>query len=174
MSAQSLYQFCQFLFPSLKEQTITTKNAVSFGEFFDWLNLNATYIQEFHTNDPHEHGFEFNEIFMEKEIPYHDLILQLQYKIDVFQRKYPHYQSSLVQQDILRLMIMQTDGFLAQYGLDLLLFQHVSQHGSHYFWLCFPNITDEQRKQFCQQLKGSFCQSRPIQLLDPKILALFV
>lgn len=66
MSVPLIYSFFQQLFPELKQQTLPAESPEHFGQFFDWLNLNATYLQALDLSNYQHHGFEDNQIFQQK------------------------------------------------------------------------------------------------------------
>lgn len=168
MSA-SIYHTLQYVFPSLLEQTIPQYELDHFGDFFDWINLNATYLQPFYSDQPTENGFEFNDLLLEHQVSISVLIDQLTHKIQKLKNK-PQHNIQLLQQDIFRQSILHTQQFLAQYQLDFLLLSTPTQ----YFWLSFPYCSTTQRFEICQQFKLTFAAEHAITVLDPQILARFV
>ena len=169
MSINALYYFIQQLFPSLSAQRLPEDGLDHFGEFIDWINLNQTYIQPFFIDQPLENGFEYNQLFSEYQIPVTTLTSELEQKITKRKTTSLHTES-LLQQELLRSTVLHTHNFLEKYQIDILLFQTSIQ----YFWLSFPKLRSDQRKEFCQLLKTSFNHDFPILVLDPKVLALFV
>lgn len=165
----SIYHTIQHIFPTLLEQPLPLQSLDHFGEFFDWINLNATYLQPFYSHQPTENGFEFNDLLLEYQIPTATLITQLESKIQLLQAKLAQ-NSQLLQQEVLRQSILHIQYFLTQYQLDFLLLHTPNQ----YFWLSFPQCSTIQRAEICQQFKTTFADEHTIKVLDPQILALFI
>lgn len=169
MSAPLIYNFFQRLFPELEQQHIPADSPEHFGQFFDWLNLNATYLQALDLISYQHHGFEDNHIFEQAKVPYLELNQLLNDKIQQLTQQTSYYSQHMLHQEKLRLIICTISNFLIAYQLDVLV---IVLHKQKY-WLSFPQIDETCRTQLIHLLKSEFSTVLPIQILDPKKMALF-
>ena len=168
MTCAKIYQIFQKIFPDLATQNIPTAHPEYFGEFFEWINLNATYLQALDLSAYRYHGFEDNALFQKLDIPYDQLDTLLQNKIRIFQKQ-NQYCAQMMHQEILRLIICTLHDFLQQHGLDLMIIQLKQQA----YWLSYPITEVNNRSELMYHLKSDFSTDLPVHILDPKHMALF-
>lgn len=169
MQIPQIYTFFQELFPELEEQELPPDSLDHFGQFFDWLNLNAIYLQALDLVYYAEHGFEENMVFEQHRIPYGTLNQIIQKKIDHILHHKDNTSNSIKHQEILRLIICDMYNFLSERGFDLLIIS-INQHK---YWLTYPKLDGNQREELINMFKTEFNAEVQIQILDPQNMALF-
>lgn len=169
MHIPEIYNFFQELFPELEEQEFPADSLDHFGQFFDWINLNAIYIQALDLVYYAEHGFEENMVFEQNHIPYGILDQNIQKKIDKILHNADDIEPETKQQEILRLIISDMYQFLTERGFDLLIILINQQK----YWFAFPALEESKREEMIHLFKTEFNSEVPIEILEPHKISLF-
>ena len=168
MTDYKIYQIFQNIFPDLAMQNIPEDGTEYFGEFFEWINLNSTYLQALDLTAYRYHGFEDNTLFKTLNLPYQQLDHLIQTKIRIFKQQ-NQYSAQIMHQEILRLIICSLHEFLQQHGLDLMIIQLKQQS----YWLSYPIAQVSNRSELIHRFRSDFSSELPIRILDPHHMALF-
>lgn len=169
MSNARIYTLFQDIFPALRQQDIPTESPEHFGEFYDWLNLNDTYLQPLDLITYTEHGFENNVLLSKPHFTDQQIEKRIEKRVYAFLNSQQHYSESMIRQEILRLIICTLNDCLQEQGLDLLIISLQNQK----YWLTYPQIAQQARCQLIELFKSEFNAELPIQVLDPQKMALF-
>lgn len=167
-STPPIYAYVQEIFPDLKEQSLPLDSPEHFGEFFDWINLNDTYLQsiDLHNGDL---GLEHNILIQQHNLSYTHFQQHLKSKISQCQNINVMYGENFQLQEVFRLIVWELRAFLLSFDIDLLIILSNEQK----YWLAYPLLSAFKRKQLINAFKSNFNDKRPLYVLDPNNLALF-